>query len=172
MWKKILIGVALLVVAVLAFLTWYKFHYSMDVAESYEINSPSLEQNLLIATQGSKYKNAVVTGLVSRIKQLPVYIKVIDVSTLPQIKEAEWNVIVLIHTWESMKPEFYSQQFIEQSNAMNKLIVLTTSGNGSYSTEGVNAITSASTMSDIDSHIAELETRVKAILENDSVPIK
>jgi hypothetical protein len=41
--KKVIIAIAVIVLAILAFHTWYKFQYSMGVAMSFEINT--LSQN-------------------------------------------------------------------------------------------------------------------------------
>ena len=167
-WKKVVIGIIIMAIAAFAFLSWYKYHYSMEVARTFEVNSPALATRVLIATQGSDYKNAVVAGLVARLEPMPIYLRVIDVSTLPQINEADWNAIVLIHTWENLEAEAHSRQFVAGTKTLNKLIVLTTSGRGSYKIEGINAITSASTMSDVPVKVAEIEARLKIVLESNA----
>jgi len=167
MWKKVIIGVAALALTALAFLTWYKFHYSMDVAESFEINTPDLKHRVLIATQGSEFKDTVVAGIVDYLKQRHAYIKVIDVAALPQVNEDKWNAVVVIHTWENWKPQADAKAYLERVKDLNKVIVLTTSGNGDYKIEGVNAITSASVMTDIPSHILDIKARLDSILDSD-----
>jgi hypothetical protein len=165
MWKKIGIGVAALLVAVLAFLTWYKFHYSMDVAQSYEINAPALEQRVLIATQGSAFKDAVVSALIAHLKERNVYVKVIDVSALPGVDEGKWSAIVVIHTWENWKPQADAKTFLERAKDLKKVIVVTTSGRGDFKMEGVNAITSASVMANAPAIAAKIESRLAPLLE-------
>jgi len=71
----------------------------MDVAESFEVNTPKSEIRVLIATQGSEFKDAVVAGVVDHLKRKGAYIKVIDVSALPQVNENKWNAVVVLHTW-------------------------------------------------------------------------
>ncbi len=83
-------GIALLFL----FMTWYKYTYSMDLATTYEINSPSLENRLLIATQGIRFKNAITHGIVNRYKNDSVFIRVIDISDLAQINPNEFDVIL------------------------------------------------------------------------------
>jgi hypothetical protein len=39
---------------------WYRDTYSQEVAESFEVNSPELETKVLIATQGSEFKEALL----------------------------------------------------------------------------------------------------------------
>lgn len=40
----------------------------MDVAEAYEVNSPNLKQKMLIATQGSKFKDSIVSEIIEQYK--------------------------------------------------------------------------------------------------------
>ena len=167
MWKKAIIGIAALALTIFAFLTWYKFHYSMDVAESFEVNTPELKHRVLIATQGSEFKNAVVAGIVDHLKQRHAYIKVIDVAALPQVNENKWNAVVVIHTWENWKPQADAKAYLERVQDLSKVIVLTTSGRGDYKMEGVNAITSASVMTDISARILDIKNRLDSILERD-----
>ena len=167
MGKKIVIGIAVLVVAILVFVTWYKFHYSMDIAKSFEVNTPELEHKVLIATQGSKFKDALVAGVVEQLKQGQTYIKVIDVSGLPQVNEAQWNAVVIMHTWEASKPQADAKAYLERVKDLTKVIVLTTSGNGNSKMEGINAITSASEMSNVPSLVLDIKERIDAILGSD-----
>jgi hypothetical protein len=50
----------------------------------------------LIATQGSAFKDSIVGAVVAHLKSLAVYVKVVDVSALPQVREADWDAIVVI----------------------------------------------------------------------------
>ena len=52
--------VAVVPFALLALVTWYFAHYSMDEAKPFEVNAPSAREHVLIATQGSAFKDAVV----------------------------------------------------------------------------------------------------------------
>lgn len=165
MWKKIIIGIAVLVLAIFVFLTWYTFHYSMDVARSFEVNSPELKSRVLIATQGSEFKDAIVAGVVDHLKQRQVYIKVVDVAALQQVSEDKWNAVVLIHTWQNMKPQADARKFLERVKDFSKVIVLTTSGEGDFKMEGVDAITTASAMADVPSRVADIRTRLDSILD-------
>jgi hypothetical protein len=71
-----------IIVCVFAFLTWYSFHYSMDIAKTFTITVPQAKHRLLIATQGSAYKNAVLEGLIAAAKDRQLTLEVIDVSSL------------------------------------------------------------------------------------------
>jgi hypothetical protein len=165
--KKVIIGIAALALTNFAFFTWYKFHYSMDVAESFEVNTPELKHRVLIATQGSDFKDVIVDGIVVHLKQRHTYIKVLDVAALQQVNEDKWNAVVIIHTWENLKPQADAKAYLERVKDLKKVIVLTTSGNGGHKIEGVNAITSASVMTDIPSRILDIKNRLDSILDRD-----
>ena len=164
--RKILIAIAITIVAILTFLTWYKLHYSMGVAEPFEVNSPDQQIKVLIATQGSDFKNAVVEGVVEYLKQKPAYIKVVDVSALSQIDEEQWGAIVVIHTWENLKPQEDAKAYLDRAKDLTKVVVLTTSGDGDYKIDGINAITSASEMTNVSMHVTSINDRLKQILKD------
>ena len=137
---------------------------TMHEAKSFEVNDPSVREHVLIATQGSAFKDAVVQGVVARLKTRPAYIKVIDVGQLPNVHESEWNAIVLLHTWEMSKPPASVRAFVDRDQAKDKLVVLATSGNGTHHIEGVDTITSASSNEVVPARVDEIVRRVETIL--------
>lgn len=153
----------LLVIALIAI--WYRAEYSMGVAASYELNDPKLEQRVLIATQESKYKHAVVDAVVKQIRDLPVYIRVVDVSELDREDPATWNAIVILHTWEMGEPEEHSTKFAGRAPA-TKLIVVTTSGNGESKLENVDGISSASRLEQVEWMANSIVNRIQILLNN------
>jgi hypothetical protein len=54
--------------------------------------------------------------------------------------------------------------FVDRVGHSPKLIVLTTSGAGDFKMEGIDAISSASKMEDAPARVAEISSRVDAIL--------
>lgn len=167
--KTLFTGIAATVLFIFAFLTWYKFHYSMELAESFEITPPEPIHRVLIATQGSAFKDAIVAGILDHLKHRNAYVKVIDVSALPQINENKWNAIIVLHTWENLKPQADSKAYLEHVKELNKVIVLATSGRGNYKIKGVNAISSASVMSDVSTRTLDIIHRLDAILDTNEI---
>lgn len=161
-------GIAALILMSIAFFILYRPQYSSNVIEPYDINSPELETRVLIASQVSTYKYALVYSIVKHLHKLPAYIKVVDVIELSKIKENDWNAIVIIHTWEYWKPPPEVETWLEQAKDLNKVVVLTTSGNGQYKMKDINAITSASQMVNISSVVDEIMIRINYILNNNT----
>lgn len=163
-WQKILLAVATLIAASVALAGWYRIHFSMSAARPFEVNDPHSSPRVLIATQGSEFKDAVVAGVVEHLKARAAYVKVIDVSALPAVDQSEWNAIVLVHTWEMRKPPKEVKAFVDRARNSGKSVVLTTSGAGTFKLDGVDAISSASVVADAPSRSADIAERVDGIL--------
>lgn len=166
-WRKVLLGLATLFVAMLASASWYKLHYSMERARLFEEQGSPSAPRVLIATQGSAFKNAVTAGLVELLRKRSAHIRVVDVTTLPDIDESEWDAMVVIHTWEFGAPPQVVKAFVGRVKRADKLVVLTTSGAGTFGVEGIDVISSASTMVDVPSEVGQLFSRVDAVLNRD-----
>jgi hypothetical protein len=163
-WKKILLGIALFAAAIFGFMTWYAIHYSMGPAREFEINSRAAGSKVLIATQGSAFKDSMVAGVITHLKPREVYVRVIDVSKLSTVQESDWNAIIIIHTWQMSKPQPEAKRFIDRTQNLQKVIVLSTSGAGTFKMDGIDAISSASEMADVPQRAAEIDTRIDALL--------
>ena len=163
-WKKVVLAIAAVPVAFLAFATWYGVHYSMDPAKPFEVNRTDVREHVLIATQGSAFKDAVVQGVVDRLAKRPAYVKVVDVASLRDVREADWNAIVVLHTWEMSKPPPAVKAFVDRAQARDKLVVLATSGDGSQHIEGVDTVTSASVIAKAPARADEIVSRVEKVL--------
>lgn len=159
-------GIAAIIILSIALFIFYKPDYSSKIVKTIEVNSPKLEYSVLIASQHSDYKNAIVRGIVENLKRRPVYIKVIDVTELSAINEKDWDAILVIHTWEYWEPPPVVKTWFEQTRDLNRVLVLATSGNGQYKMKEINAITSASQLDNINSDLAEILRRLDLILSH------
>ena len=162
--KVIVLIIALLALLIPSSLLWYRGHYSMTVARSYSVGAPSSAQRVLIATQGSRFKDALVAGLIRHLLSRSVYVSVIDVSGLPGVKAGDWTAIVLIHTWEYSRPPADARVFLDRLSERQRVVVVTTSGNGKEAMPGVDAISAASVMSDPPAPLAAVTGRIDALL--------
>lgn len=156
--------IAGLLLVIVPSIGWYTRHYSMSVAKEFEVGDASLSPRVLIATQGSAYKDALVDGIVKHLKTRPAYVKVVDVSALPQVHDDDWNAIVVIHTWERWKPQPDAKAFVARIKDKKKLIVVTTSGSGEEAMPGVDAISGASVLKDVPTQVGRITARLDALL--------
>ena len=164
--KKILWIFLGLMVLFLIFLLWYQNKYSMDVVEPYQVNVSQIKKTLLIATQGSDFKNKVTEGIIADYKSDSIFIKVIDVSSLETIAVNDYNALLIIHTWENWKPPMAVKSFIERTKSdAHKIVVLTTSGEGSYKMDDVDAITGESIIENVPLFIDKIKKRLNPLLK-------
>ena len=164
--KKVTLGVVLVGLTIISSLTWYNIKYSMEFVPSFTVKSENSKNKLLIATQGSTYKRSLVAGIIEQLKSRQIDITVIDVSALSNVKLEEWTAVVILHTWESWRPQQDAMLFIHRNQNADNTIVLSTSGQGELKIDGVDAITSASNMADVDKDVAEIIHRIDLLMPN------
>lgn len=164
--KKVIWVLFSIVVATCAFGTWYWFTFKMVPAIEVSIGDKSAPNSLLIATQGSPYKNDLTESIVTFFSPQDIFIQVVDVSKLDEINTADWSAIFICHTWEMWQPPTAIEQFHQKHPELNNVVYLTTSGDGQYHVEGVDAITSASLLTDVDGDADAVIARLEGILEN------
>ncbi len=144
---KAMIG--FLVLSVL-FGMWYKNKYAMGIASSYSVNTPEMSHSLLVLTQGSDYKNAVVEKVVNYYSSRDFFIQVQDLTQLPDLDIDDWTVVLLIHTWEIERAPKEVIEMIEKNVNLSKIAFFTTSGNGDGHVKGIDGITGASIMENVN----------------------
>ena len=149
--KKLIIGLLSFVGLFFLFLVWFKVSYSMDKVEGFDKGSYNASQKVLIATQGSEYKNGVVDDVLEYLSSDDIYVKVIDVSSLKDITADQWDAILILHVWEIWKPEPNTAEFINKHYDKAKMFVVCTSGSGDEMMDGVEGITGASDLTQINS---------------------
>jgi hypothetical protein len=164
-WRRVLLVVALTLVALVASAGWYLVRNSMSVARAFEVNDPRAATRVLVATQGSAFKDAVVAGVVGQLQTRGAYVKVIDLSSLSTVREDEWNAIVMVHTWEMGQAPAEVKRFAAAVRERRKLVGFATSGRGDFRLEGVDVISSASRMADVPARVADLTRSIDGVLD-------
>lgn len=139
----IAIGLSLLFFVVLI---WYWVTFSMDKARPFEIGREDAPQSLLIAYQGSVYKNSVVEQIAEHFSTSDVYIKGIDIEYLSNVNPDDYNAIFITHTWQVWQAPEVVERFVDDHPMMRHYVLLCTSGSGDGQLENVDAITSASVL--------------------------
>ncbi len=138
----------------------FKLMFSQKTAETFEINKPDNNTHILIATQGSKFKEKLVEKVIGNFNNKKVYIKGIDVSLLNNININDWHSILIINSIESGKLEKNVEKFIQKNITEEKIVLVTTSGSGKWKSDDYE-IDSISTASKIN----KLESLSRVILE-------
>ena len=144
---------------VLAALAIYVILYYPRTAEPFEITTPDPDRRVLVATQGSDFKNALSRALCDSLKHSPVYIKGIDVGDLAEVNDDDWDRILIVNSfviWLNKDVD----RFLARAHVPEKILVYITSGGADWMPQpefAVDALTSASRKVYI-SHLIQLIT--------------
>ena len=128
------------------------------------------DKKVLVATQKSKFKQAVVTEIYDELAQNAIYIKLIDVKGLKNQSTAEFSAIVILNRCMAGRPDPRVESFIDGEPQKNKIIVLTTGIGDSWTPEvrDVDAMTSASVMDQSDQIARSIVERILAMVNSKS----
>ncbi len=165
--KRVLIVLGSLVVLFLIAFGVYLFVNIQDVAEAFEVGSLDSGRKILVASQGSKYKNLMVDTLISRLKGEDVYISVIDISGLKEINQEDWDAEIIIHTTEGYRLPEVVKEYLRRVKSPDEVMLLITSGSGEWKPEDckVDIITSASKVADIPTKANIIENKIESLFE-------
>jgi hypothetical protein len=149
--KTIIIVVAAIVFLLIVLFGIYLVTHRQGVIKASEIVNPEASKSILIASQGSKFKNELVDSITARLRNKPLSVKVIDVTTLHEISEADFSAFVIIHTTEKWEMPTDVKKFLDRAKDLKKILLVTTSGDGNWKTKdcSVDVITSASARSEL-----------------------
>ena len=129
-------------------------------------NGPVAASNLkvLVATQNSKFKQAVVSEIYDELKRNSIYLKIVDVKYLKSQSTGEFSAVVIISKSMAGRPDPRVESFIDSHPQKDKFIVLTTGLSDSWKPDvpGLDAISSASVMDKSDQVAKSIVDRVLA----------
>jgi hypothetical protein len=164
--KRVLIVLGSLIALFVIAFGVYLFVNIQDVAEAFEVGSPDSGKKVLIASQGSDYKNLMVDTLTSRLEGEDVYISVIDISGLSEINQKDWDAEIIIHTTEGYRLPEVVKEYLGKVENPDEVLLLITSGSGEWKPEDykVDILTSASKVADIPELANRIADKVDLLL--------
>ena len=153
------------IIIALGLMLYYLLTYSMYEIEEYTVNDPSISTKLLIATQGSEFKDRITQNIIAHYQPDQVFIEIIDVSKLFDINPDNFDAIVIMHTWEyGMAPEDVIQFLSKHNTIEYKTIILSTSGDGDNKIKGIDAITGESKLESVSYISNEIVNKIDQVL--------
>ena len=166
--KIVLIILGVLVVLVIALFGLYLLINRQGVVEAYDIGDSETSRKLLIASQGSDFKNALVESLTTHLAKESIYMHVIDVTDLENVKEDDWDAFLLIHTTEQWKLQPDVKAFLDRAKYLDKVVVVTTSGSGEWKSEeyDVDVMTSASKSEELPVLTNDIVSKLQEIIQS------
>ncbi|WP_378187645.1 hypothetical protein ACE939_04740 [Aquimarina sp. W85] len=165
--KKIIsLGIIISMMSI-AFWIWYDYTYSMDTVIPFEIKSSKLPNKVLIASQGSRFKDSLVQHIINHYKEDPIYFKIIDAYTLFTVNIDKWDALIIINSWEyGNPPKNVKRIIVNHPDKMNKLIILSTIGSYNFDLKDVDMISGESIIEHLPRYTDQITRRLDIILEN------
>ncbi len=164
--RNIIFILTIIILIIMALGLWYRERFSMEEVATGQLHSENSETHILIATQGSDFKRAIVTNIENHFKLDTVFLKIIDVKKLNVININEYSAVIILHTWENGKPPASVTNFISNNmDEKQKFIVLATSGKGTNKIEGIDALSGESIVENASDYSDEIIARLVKILE-------
>ena len=164
--KKVLKISLILTILFVGFLFWYKYTFSMTVVESRSVNEDSTQSAVLIVSQGSEFKNAIVDNLFDELGSDGHYVRLTDATRIAQISPNDWDVILIMHTMEIWQPQKDVAAFLEKNYNKEKMIVFATSGSGEIKMDNIDGITGCSILEEAEQRSAELLKAINTVLSS------
>ncbi|ECJ9745155.1 hypothetical protein FQR52_01085 [Listeria monocytogenes] len=139
----IVVGIAVVIFA--GVMLSYRFIKSMDVTENAEINKSATGDHVLLATQGSKFKDSVMNQVKKDMEGKNVHVSIIDTTKLDKVKADGYDKVVLFTTVQSDDiPENVTTFMNDNKDKSIHIAVTADSGRWDNQPKGVDAISEAS----------------------------
>ena len=126
------------------------------------------EARVLIANQGSEFKDAVVEKLQDEMQESGISFTVQKLNTLGRVNQEEWDAIVIIHAVKIGSINKNVERFFNRIDDYSKVIVCTTCGEKDVvpETYGVDSITAASKKEEVSALTQQIEKRLHTIIQH------
>jgi hypothetical protein len=144
-----LMNAKILLVELFIFLTLSLSGCAVGTVDTIESgNRATTQSRILIATQNSEFKQAVIQTIRTALDKNSSYIRVIDVKRLPHESIDDYDAVILLNECMAGRPDPRVESFIDITPEKEKIVVLTTGRLDSWKPESprVDAISSASVM--------------------------
>lgn len=96
------------------------------------MNSPDQPTRILVATQGSEFKNGLVAAVCDRMRKQPVSIKVIDVGALDAVNTGDRNKVLVINTAMMNIMSAPARRLFARGEGLDKVLLFVTSGGADF----------------------------------------
>jgi len=126
------------------------------------------KNKLLIATQKSEFKEAIVSKVVKGFEENNIFIEVIDLANLSNKLTEDYKAIIILNDYKFFQINRQAKKFLKNLNDYDrkKIVLLTTAGSPKLMIKSseVDAISSASKISNTDTISDKIIQKVNNIL--------
>lgn len=139
----IVVGIAVVVFA--GVMLSYRFLRTMDVIDNAEINQSATGDHVLVATQGSNFKDSVMDQVKKDMEGKNVHVSIIDTTKIDNVEADNYDKIVIFTTVQSDDIPENVTTFMNDNNDKSIHIAVTAdSGRWDDKPKDIDAISEAS----------------------------
>ena len=122
--------------------------------------------NMIIASDSSEFKDSIRSQVIQQY-QNQGNIEIVNIKRLKDIDPNDYDVVLIIDTclaWSGFNPALNT--FLEDNPSKHNVVLFMTAGDPdwAYSYQGVDAITSASVMENVEVKFQEITEQINAII--------
>lgn len=163
--KNISILLLISIFLVVSYFQWFYDPCGNGNTQWFIKKSSRPEYSVVIANEGSYFKDSITHILVRHYEHKSVQVKVIPISLLPKIDLKDYSAVVIIHSLYTWRPPPEVEHFIKNQIACTeKIVVFTTSSNGTYKMDNVDAITGASRIKEATIYTNKIIEKLNLVL--------
>lgn len=141
-------------------------HHSVRTAE---YGNPASEKRVLIATQGSDFKDVLVKGVTDSLVAHGAHVRVVDIRKLPKASSPRYDAYFIVYALQVGTEQRQAREFVERGEYGDRTVVVRTQGEFSDvwppAREDVDAVTAASKQDELAPLIERMSGSLGAILE-------
>lgn len=93
-----------------------------------------------------------------------VFIQIQDVTQIANLEIYDWDAVFLLHTWEIEKAPEEVRALLEREADLGHVVFFTTSGAGDRYPKGVDGISGASIIDEIDDKSGQVIARINKLI--------
>ena len=150
---------------VLSLVVLFPFSCTRSVKEM-RVSSEDSRFNMIIASDSSEFKDSIRNRVIQHYQD-ESNIDVVNIKRLKEINPLDYDVVLIIDTclaWSGFNPSLNT--FLEDNETKDNVVVFMTAGDPdwTYSYKGVDAITSASVVENVEVKFEEITQQINELL--------
>ena len=137
--------------------------------ETHSLGAPDGAQRVLIATEQTPFKQAVVDQVLMQLQAPSRFFRVIDVADLHDEDAGRYAAVAILNSCFAWHLRPSVTRFLEQTPGRERIVLLTTAANPTWQSgvDGVDAMTGASQLITADNAARWLAAAIEARLEGE-----
>jgi len=136
------------------------------MVKTIERGNPRAATRVLIASEASDFKQAVIEQVVTGFAKDDLFFKITGLQNLADETASGYTAVIMINSCVAWQLNPRVNAFIKKTDRLEKIILLTTAGDQDWQpgVEGIDAITAASIPADIERTAEKIKATLGALI--------